>query len=111
MARTFEAYQVALELMTALRPVVEGLAKRNRSLADQVRRAAASVPLNLAESNRRAGQDRIQHFRIAAGSAAAVRAALQVAWAWGDAEPCPMAEALLDRLLAMLWRLTHPRRE
>jgi four helix bundle protein len=70
---------------------------------------ASRVPLNLAEGRRRVGKDRLHHFRIAAGSAAEVRVALLVARAWGDLEARDVEEALLllDRLLAMLWRLTH----
>jgi four helix bundle protein len=67
------------------------------------------VVLNLAEGNRRTGQDRLQFFRIAAGSAAEVRAALEVACAWGHIEASPAAGTEVDRVLAMLWRLTHRR--
>jgi four helix bundle protein len=74
-----------------------------------MRRAASSVALNLAEGNRRTGQDRLQFFRIAAGSAAEVRAALEVALAWGYIDAAPLAETELDRVLAMVWRLTHRR--
>ena len=45
----------------------------------------------------------------AAGSASETRSALQVAVAWGylpNAE-CGTADQLLDRILAILWRLTH----
>ena len=51
----------------------------------------------------------MQFFRIAAGSAAEVRAALEVALAWGCIDAAPEAEAELDRVLAMVWRLTHRR--
>jgi len=107
MAYRFEAYEVALELVAVLRPVLDQLAKRDRNLVDQLRRAAASVVLNLAEGARRAGRDRLHFYRIAAGSAAEVRAALAVARAWGNLAPDSGVEALLDRVLAMLWRLTH----
>ena len=63
----------------------------------------------LAEGNRRMGLNRMQFSRIAAGSAAEVKAALEVARAWGHIEFAPAAEAELDRVLAMLWRLTHRR--
>ncbi|HEV8325537.1 MAG TPA: hypothetical protein VG389_28270 [Myxococcota bacterium] len=61
------------------------------------------------EGRRRAGKDRLQSYRIAAGSADEVRAALLVAAAWGWLpEPALAAPlALLDRLLALTWRLTH----
>ena len=109
MERRFEAYEVALELAAALAPALTSLARRDSSLASQLRRAAASVPLCLAEGARRTGKDRLHLYRVAAGSAAEVRAALAVARAWSFATAAQLAapEALLDRVLAMLWRLTH----
>ncbi len=109
MAQRFHAYDAALALVAALRPVLEQLKQRDRALVDQLRRAASSVVLNIAEGNRRTGKDRLHFFRIAAGSAAEVRAALDVARAWGMIGAAPTAEAELDRVQAMLWRLTHPR--
>ena len=106
----FHAYDAALGLVTALRPVLEELKTGDRALADQLRRAASSVALNLAEGNRRSGMDRMQFFRIAAGSAAEVKAALDVARAWGMVEAVAEVDRELDRVLAMAWRLTHPRR-
>jgi hypothetical protein len=46
---------------------------------------------------------------VAAGSADEVRTALRAAVAWGDVDDAEVAEALglLDRVLAMLWRLKH----
>ena len=70
MSHPFHVYGAALGLVSALRPVLGELAKSDRNLADQLRRAASSVVLNIAEGNRRAGRDRV---------------------------------------LAMLWRLTHRR--
>lgn len=76
-----------------------------------MRRAAASVVLNIAEGTQRTGKDRLHHYRIAAGSAAEVRSALGLARAWGYVEVAAVAtvDVLLDRVLAMLWRLTHGR--
>jgi four helix bundle protein len=109
MTNNFHAYDAALGMVHALRRVLVQLTKKDRALADQLRRAASSVARNIAEGNRRAGQDRLQFFRIAAGSAAEVKAALEVARAWGHIDAAPVAEAELDRVLAMLWRLTHRR--
>ena len=109
MSHPFHVYGAALGMVSALRPVLEGLKKADRDLADQLRRAASSVVLNIAESNQRMGKDRVHFFRIAAGSAAEVRAALEVARAWGMIGAVPVAEAELDRVLAMLWRLIHRR--
>ena len=48
--------------------MVGGVPQSCVDLADQARRAMASVPLNLAEGAGRAGRDRVYHFRIAYGS-------------------------------------------
>jgi len=105
----FDAFDVALELIRSLREPLASIAARDPSLAQQLRRAAASVPLNLAEGRRRSGRDRIHLWRIAAGSADEVVASLRVAEAFGhlDAAAAAPALALCDRVLAMLWRLTH----
>jgi four helix bundle protein len=105
----FEALEVSLDLVRSLRRPLERIRIRDRSLSEQIRRAASSIPLNLAEGRKRAGADRPHSWRIAAGSAAELRAAIRVALAWGDIQEPDVSEALelLDRILAMLWRLTH----
>jgi four helix bundle protein len=109
MAATFEAFDVSLELVRSLRQLIAAVAAHDPDLARQLRRAGASIPLNIHEGNRRAGRDRTQLFRVAAGSATEVVAGLRVAEAWGhvDAAASASALALADRVLAMLWRLTH----
>ena len=109
MAGKFQVYEVALEMISALRPALETLARRDRDLAGQSRRAAASVVLNIAEGARRTGKDRMHFYRIASGSAAEVHAALAVAQAWGNLGSRTEIDSLLDRVQAMLWRLTHVR--
>jgi four helix bundle protein len=106
---TFEAFEISLQLISALRTPIERLQHHDSSLANQLRRAASSVSLNLSEGRRRIGKDRLHLWRIAAGSADEVRAALRVAQAWGFVEQELLGEplALLDRVLAMLWRMTH----
>jgi four helix bundle protein len=108
---TFDAEKIALELIGVLRRPLERLERRNRALADQARRAAASVVLNLSEGRRRAGRDRMHFWRIAAGSAAELRSALAIgmAWGWLSEDELRASGALLDRVLAMTWRLVHPR--
>jgi len=108
----FEAYEVALEIIRGLRPVLEALKKQDRELEKQGRRAAASIALNLSEGNRRLGRDKTHHFSIAAGSANELLAVLEVSEAFGYVHPEALAPLrdLLDRELAMTWRLTHPRR-
>ena len=105
----FQVLEAAQQMVRQLKPVVQAVARVDRPLADQLRRAASSVPLNIAEGNGRAGNDRLHYFRVAAGSAREVRAALQVAEGWGHVDPEATAPAHSEasRVLAMLWRLTH----
>ena len=67
------------------------------------------MPLNLGEGRRRTGKDRLHLWRVAGGSADEARQCLLVAEAWGYLTPDEIAEplALLDRLCAATWRLTH----
>jgi len=106
---SFDAFEVALQLVRSLRVPMEVVARRDPALVDQLRRAGSSVPLNIGEGRRRAGRDRLHHYRVAAGSADEVAAALRTAEAWGYLAAEAIAEplSLCDRLLAMLWRLTH----
>jgi len=103
------AYKIALQAARSLGGCLTNIRKRDRDLERQMRRATQSIVLNLSEGDRRRGQDRLHLFRVAAGSAAEVQAALDLAEAWGylteaQAEP---PRQLLDRLLAICWRLTE----
>ena len=101
---------LALEAVAALRPLMPLIRRSDRSLADQLRRSASSVVLNLAEGARSdPGNKRARYFS-AAGSANEARAVLKVAVTWGYVAEsrAEEAEQLLDRVVAMLWRLTHP---
>jgi four helix bundle protein len=111
MTGKFHAREVAMEMAAALRPCLEALARRDRDLENQLRRAAASVVLNIAEGSGRWGKDRMQLYRIAAGSVAEAKSALELARVWGfvDESICRNPEALLVRVLAILWRLTQGR--
>jgi four helix bundle protein len=105
----FEVYEVSLELARSLRPHRKRLRGCDAQLTNQLTRALTSVPLNLSEGRRRVGKDRTHLFRIAEGSAAEVKACLETAEALGyialvDVEG---SLGLLDRVLAMCWRLTH----
>ena len=101
------AYDVALDLIRALRPVVVQLRKHSRDAADQVERAASSIVLNLAEGNRRRGRDPGRFWDMAPGSAGEIRGALDLADAWGWQIDSAQARALLDRELGLLWGLTR----
>jgi four helix bundle protein len=101
------AYEVALDLVRALRPVVGQLRNFSAEAADQVERAASSIVLNLAEGDRRHGRDPRRFFAMAHGSAGEILGALDLADAWGWQVETQQARALLDRELGLLWGLTR----
>ena len=105
----FVAVDVAVEMVRALRPALELIGKRDADLADQLRRAAASVALNLAEGRRRAGRDRPHSFRVALGSADEVIACLRVAEGFGYLELAAIERPwqLADRVVRMVWGLAR----
>jgi four helix bundle protein len=109
MRRRFDLHDVVLTLIAELRPLVEKLRHRDRDQALQLKKAANSILANIGEGSRRQGRDRLQHWTIAAGSAGEVRVQIEAAIAWGDLDPALPKNALdlLDRALAMLWRMTH----
>lgn len=82
-------------------------------LADQLRRAAISVPLNIAEgSGRFTEPDRVRFFSIARGSAMECGAILDIARLAGsaDEELLDQGKALLRRLVALLTRMAGKKR-
>jgi len=105
----FIAHDVSLELIRELRTLLPAIQRFDRDLASQLRTAATSVTLNLCEGQRSGGGNQRRHYELAHGSANEVKGALAVAEAWGWLDDPARARAILDRLLALLWRLTHPR--
>src|SRR5205823_7463617 len=67
---TFHAHDRALDLLRSIRPLLPRLCAADKSLEDQLRRAATNVLLNIAEANRRKGRDRANRFRWALAEAA-----------------------------------------
>ena len=106
-----DALQFAFLIIRSLREPISRITRFDADLARQIRRAASSVPANLAEGDGRSGRDQLHHFRVAYTSAAEVTAHLQTAVAWGYIEPSTIAEPLaqLDRVRAMVWGLTRRR--
>ena len=76
-------------------------------IASQIKRAAISVVMNIAEGNGRSGKDRAYHFRVAYSSAFEASAGLQLLLECGLADPEQISTALdlLDQVRAMVWRL------
>ena len=106
---SFRVLDTSYELISALVPVVTAVGRHDRSLRDQLRRAATSIPLNLAEGFGLEGGNKKQRFLTALGSAREVSAILEVARRWhyvADADAAVVAR-LLDSVAAMTYRLAH----
>jgi len=82
-----------------------------KPIADQVIRAASSVPANIAEGAGRSGRDRLHHWRIAYGSAKEVDTHLRLLIEAGaiNASTAENAVCLFDDVRAITWRLLHPK--
>jgi len=101
------AYQVALEVIRKLRPVVEQIKMHDAHLADQLRRAATNTVANLAEGQRRHAGNKRRAYENAHGEAREMLGCLDCALAWGWATDDAAVRVELDRLLALCWGLTH----
>src|SRR5689334_4123132 len=100
-------YGVSLELVKLAHEIIEEFPAGFGFLADQLRRASASIPLNFAEGHdkgSRAEEQRV--FRIARCSAQEVAAILDVALRLGAMSPERHAAGaeLCDHLVRMLFR-------
>ena len=102
-------YRKSLEVVRGLGLAAERSALRDADLARQLRRAAASVPLNIAEGTNARGRRQGASFGIALGSARESRACLDVGVALGylgDGVDDALLDAL-DHVTAMLYRLSR----
>jgi four helix bundle protein len=102
------AYQVALEVVRELRPIVPVIRKHDNTLAKQLVDAASSVVQNLAEGQVHKGGNKRLKYEIAFGEANEVRGSLDLALAWGYIRDDSAARKPLNRLLALCWGLTAP---
>ena len=104
----FVAQELSLQLVRQLGPIAQRIAKHDKDLARQLRRAASSVVLNLAERSHSDPGNRRARFHTAAGSAKEVQAALLVADAWQYIH-AEGTLALADRVVAITFKLANTR--
>ena len=106
--RGLAAYDVAMEAVVSTLKALDGL-RGPADLVDQARRAAISIPLNIAEGAGRRGRDRKYHFSIALGSTKEVMAALELMFRLDMIAESTFHDliTLLDRLGGLLAGLTR----
>src|SRR5881394_3321789 len=104
-----QVHEMALSIVQALAPLMPLIQRQARALAVQLRTAASSMVLNIAEAEYSDPGNKRARLFTAAGSANESRSAVRVAIAWGYVRAERAAKVLgqFDRVTAILWRLTH----
>jgi four helix bundle protein len=105
---SLKIYDDTIDLCRSVAPIARSIERRDGDLARQLRRAASSVALNTAEgAYTTKGNERLR-LSTALGSAAEVRACLDVAEAFEVIAPVDAdLRAKLGKIIATLWRLTR----
>ncbi len=100
-------YATSIDLVRDAGHIARRLATHDQDLARQLRRAAASVALNIAEGEGSSAGTRRTRYTTAMGSAREVRACYDVAAALGYLEAGIEERDRLDRVVATLYKLTR----
>jgi len=101
-------YGVVLELIRLLVPVIREIERHDSDLACQLKRAMASVSLNIAEGSYSRGKNRLVRYHTALGSTREVLACLETAVAFGYVgQVDPTVSNSFDHVLGTLVRLVR----
>ena len=101
-----EVYQRSIEFFALALEIIAELPKGNADIADQLRRAAQSQPLNIAEgAGRTSRPDVVKHYTIARGSAMECAAILDVMRLKGTLNPHRYDRGI-DQLTSVVAMLT-----
>jgi len=109
--QNLDVYRCGIEFLALSAKIQTQLGKGDAELRDQLRRAALSIPLNIAEASGKVStNDRAKFFAIARGSAMECGAILDCI---DVLHPCCREEVsssriLIQRTVAMLSRLCRP---
>ncbi len=105
-----DVYRCAIEFLALTSPIRESLPRGNADIADELRRASVSVPLNIAEgAGKTSALDKRKHYAIARGSALECGAILDVCKVLRIVEPSAIepASILLARIVGMLTKMAR----
>src|SRR4051794_12762250 len=96
-----DAYQAAVTFLGVASRLVSEVPRGNADLCDQLRRAALSVPLNIAEGSGKFNRDAVRFYTIARGSALECAAILDAMEAMGviDKPGLTGGRELLERVV------------
>jgi four helix bundle protein len=98
-------YQVILQFLEELQPVVRRIELRDRDLGRQLRRALCSIALNVAEGMYSRGRNRQARYHTALGSARETLSCLEVAQRCWAIAPSSAQHAQLNQIIGTLVKL------
>ena len=104
---SLKIYQTTIQLIRDLQKVLVEIARKDADLARQMKRALASVALNISEGEHRRDGNGRARFATAMGSANEVRSCLEVAKAFGYVDAHAKERDTLDRIARTLFVLTR----
>ena len=102
-----DVYQCAIQFFGLATRLAECVPRGYSSISDQLRRAALSVPLNIAEGSGKTARDAARFYTIARGSALECASIVDVLDTLGTAEAADIEKCreLLERVVSMLTKL------
>lgn len=109
--RKLDVYQAAVRFVPLAAGIADSLPPRYAAMAEQLRRASLSIPLNIAEgSGKSTGPDQRRFYTVARGSAMECAAIIDVCRALALVEQARAQELdqLLFSIVRMLSRMCRP---
>ena len=105
-----DVYKCSIQFLSIALAIVETLPRGHSALADQLRRAAISIPLNIAEGTGKISKgDRRKFYAIARGSAMECGAIIDVVQLVESRDKDRLSDAkqLIVRIVSMLTQMTR----
>ena len=104
-----DVYVASINFLTLASKLIEKYPRGNSSIADQLKRASLSIPLNIAEGCGKKGADRSRFYDISRGSSHECGAILDASKVLGiiDDESYFEGKKLLYRIVSMLFKMSE----